>query len=291
MSHHHPDTPSLPQRVAQIIGAQPTRQQHLHGGMIGEVYRLNLPDGRRVVAKVASGAASGLETEGYMLRYLAEHSALPVPQVLYSDAQLLLLSWLDGSSGFDARAQAHAAELLADLHNQTAPAFGMEQTTLIATIPQPNPWTPRWIDFFRDQRLLYMSARATERRRLPASFHARVERLAARLDHWLEEPDQPSLIHGDIWATNVLARDGHITGFIDPAIYYGHFEMELAYITLFDTFGAPFFERYHALRPIEPGFFEHRRHIYNLYPLLVHAYEFGGSYIHSVERTLAQFGC
>ena len=88
----------------------------------------------------------------------------------------------------------------------------------------------------------------------------------------------------------MLAERDHITGFLDPAIYYGHPEIELAFITLFNTFGEAFFHRYHALRPIAPGFFEQRRDLYNLYPLLVHVRLFGGGYVPPIERTLAGLG-
>ena len=126
--------------------------------------------------------------------------------------------------------------------------------------------------------------------RLPAPVMARLEKFSRHLDTWLAEPDQPSLIHGDLWGGNVLAADGHISGFIDPAIYYANAEIELAFTTLFGTFSEPFFERYQEHRPLKPGFFEQRRDIYNLYPLLVHVRLFGGSYIGSVERTLTKFG-
>lgn len=95
---------------------------------------------------------------------------------------------------------------------------------------------------------------------------------------------------GDIWSRNVLARNGRVVGLIDPAIYYGHPEAELAFITLFNTFGDAFFQRYHALRPIAAGFFEERRDLYNLYPLLVHVRSFGGGYVHSVDQILRRFG-
>jgi fructosamine-3-kinase len=77
---------------------------------------------------------------------------------------------------------------------------------------------------------------------------------------------------------------------IDPAIYYGHPEIELAFITLFNTFGDSFFTHYQEVRPIADDFFEERRDLYNLYPLLVHVAIFGGSYVQSVERTLRRFG-
>lgn len=94
-----------------------------------------------------------------------------------------------------------------------------------------------------------------------------------------------------MWTTNILAQGDRITGFIDPAIYYGHPEVELAFITLFGTFEQPFFDHYHEIRPISTGFFEERCDLYNLYPLLVHTRLFGGSYGTAIERTLHQFGC
>jgi fructosamine-3-kinase len=124
---------------------------------------------------------------------------------------------------------------------------------------------------------------------LPKAMHTRIETLAAKLDDLLLEPEQPSLIHGDIWSGNVLVHNEQIAGFIDPAIYYAHAEMELAYIALFGTFGQAFFSEYARLRPIVSGFFEERRHIYGLYHLLVHVEIFGGDYVNQVDNVLRQF--
>ena len=85
-------------------------------------------------------------------------------------------------------------------------------------------------------------------------------------------------------------REGRIAGFVDPAIYYADAEIGLAFSTLFSTFSDAFFARYGEIRPMRPGFFEERRDIYNLYPLLVHARLFGGHYASSGERTLKRFG-
>ncbi len=262
----------------------------LSGGCIGQVYRIGLRDGRRLVAKVDVGSAPRLGIEAYMLRYLASHSELPVPQVVHSEDRLLIMTFLPGDSRFPPQTQEHAAELLAALHNLSAPRYGLEQATLIGGLHQPNPWTERWLDFFREQRLLYMAGEGVKSGRLPQTVFSRLQRFCGHLDKWLAEPERPSLIHGDVWTTNVLAEGGKVTGFVDPAIYYAHPEIELAFTTLFGTFGEPFFARYQEIRPLPSGFFEERRDIYNLYPLLVHVRLFGGSYVSSVERTLRHFG-
>ena len=85
--------------------------------------------------------------------------------------------------------------------------------------------------------------------------------------------------------------DASIQPFIDPAIHYGDPEIELAFTTLFHTFGSHFFDRYREHRDIAPGFFETRRDLYNLYPLLVHVRLFGRPYVRDVDRTLKRFGC
>ncbi|MGI8649175.1 MAG: fructosamine kinase family protein, partial [Rubrobacter sp.] len=172
----------------------------------------------------------------------------------------------------------------------TADSFGHERDTLIGSLSQPNPKTESWVEFFRDQRLLYLAGVAHESGRLPLEVRRRVEALAGKIGALIEEPMRPSLVHGDVWSQNVLVKGDRVTAFLDPAIYHADPEVELSYISLFDSFGEEFFRRYNELRPIPDGFFESRRHVYALYPLLVHVYFFGGGYVGMVESTLGRFG-
>jgi fructosamine-3-kinase len=116
----------------------------------------------------------------------------------------------------------------------------------------------------------------------------RIEKLAMRIEDYLIEPAFPSLLHGDLWTGNVLVRQGRVAGFVDPAIYCGSPEVELAFATLFGTFGESFFEVYEETMPLEPGFHELRSDLYNLYPRLVHVRLFGAGYLAGIEATLAR---
>ena len=105
---------------------------------------------------------------------------------------------------------------------------------------------------------------------LPASVMHHLDTFIARLPAYIDEPKQPSLIHGDIWTGNVLYRDGKVVAFIDPALYFADSEMELTFSTVYNSFGKDFFNKYNEIRPLSAEFFEVKREIYNLYSLLVH---------------------
>lgn len=260
-------------RVAAALGVAVRATRPLDGGCVAEVHRVDLADGARAVAKVGGRL---LEREARMLRALAA-AGLPVPEVLHAAPDLLVMGFVEGESRFDAAAERHAAELLAALHAHTAPTFGFPEPTLIGGLHQPNPAEASWARFYGEHRIGYMAREAERVGHLGADQRRRIERVADRLPS-LVPPAPPALLHGDVWTTNVLARGGRITAFLDPAVYYGHPEVELAFIALFSTFGRPFYDAYQALRPLEPGFFEARCALHQLYPLLVHARLFGGGY-------------
>jgi fructosamine-3-kinase len=274
--------------IEAALGERPASVAPLGGGCVAEVYRIELAGGERLVAKVDDSASTRLDVEGYMLEYLAAHSPLPVPRVRHCAPELLVMTWLPGTAGCDSDAEAEAAALLAELHRVSADRYGLERDTAIGGLPQPNPWAESWVRFFAEQRLVHMAQLAADAGRLPPDVLERVHDVAARLDDWLDEPERPSLLHGDVWSGNILTDGGRVTGFVDPAIYYGHPEVELAFIGLFHTFGDRFFDAYAERRPIEDGFFELRQHVYNLYPLLVHVRLFGGGYLGDLVETLGR---
>ena len=280
---------SLADEIEQLLGRRPARIAAMGGGCIAPVHCCDFAGGERIVAKQPSPGRT-LACEAWMLGYLRANTALPVPAVLAAAPELLLLEYIDSGDALDARSEAHAAELLSALHAIKGPHFGFARDTLIGPLDQPNPPAPRWLDFFRDHRLLNRARAAHAAGPLPARLMARIETLAGRLERWIEEPPYPSLIHGDCWTGNVLVKAGRIAGFIDPALYWAHPEIELAFGTLFGTFGDAFFRRYVELAPFDAGFFAARRDLYNLYPLLVHVQLFGGGYANSVARILERFG-
>lgn len=266
----------------EIVGRRP-----LSGGSVGAVEGLTLDDGRVLVAK--SGA--GLRSEAWMLDYLRAKTTLPVPRVYHGDDRLLLMEALPGVAGrLDRAAESDLARHVAALHGVGAQAFGLDRATVIGGLIQPNMWSDDWVAFYRDRRVLFMAHAAAAAGQVPLPTLRRIERLAARFGDHLPPRPAVALLHGDLWGGNILARPGAVTGFIDPALYYGDAEIDLAFLTLFQSVGPAFFAAYDERRPIAPGFAAERRPLYLLYPLLVHVRLFGAAYVGQVEDILKRFG-
>jgi fructosamine-3-kinase len=277
-------------RIAAALGEPVDVEGRAGGSGWCDLRRVRTASGAPLMVKLRrAGETLDLELEARMLRRL-DDAGLPVPQVHFAAADILAMDFVDTDAApLSAAGEAEAAEMIASLHATMQAGFGYAEDTVIGALPQPNPATRSWCDFFRQQRLLHMAGVAREDGGIDADTHALLERLAGRLGDLIDEPAAPALLHGDLWGGNVLTRQGRIAAFIDPAVYFGHPEIELAFSTLFATFGDAFYRRYAEIAGIAPGFFEIRRDLYNLYPLLVHAALFGAGYGAKVRAIAARF--
>jgi fructosamine-3-kinase len=282
-------TESLAEHVEQALGKAALEVIELDGGMIGSVYRIDLDGGETVVAKTSEHS---LTTEGRMLGYLAAESDLPVPSVEYVDQDLLVLERVAGESTITPAVERDAATHLASLHEVEGPACGFPFDTLTGPVHQPNPWTDSWVEFYRRHRVETVVGLARAEGTLSESLASRIGHASEDFDALLDEPDHPALLHGDVWQTNLLTDGERITAFLDPACSYGHPEIELTYADWTETFGDLFFEAYQTERGVDldDGFWDRRRLVYRLYPLLVHTHLFGGAYRGELEETVDRIG-
>lgn len=276
---------SLETRVSRNVGDTVVRARTLSGGKICDVVRIEFRRHEPVVAKHSTPDAH-LSLEANMLRHLRDVSDLPVPEVLYHSDDLLVMEAMPGDH-FGLAAADHAAKLVAELHGVSNASFGFGGPTLNGRVMLESPWSERWIPFFGKHRLRFAMRRASEHEQLPARFRLDLEQIVDNLDVLLIEPARPELLHGDLWNANVLAEGERVTAFLDPSACYGHAELDLAYIDAFGSFGPEFMERYQELRPLPSEFWKLRRHVYALYPLLMHVYYFGPRFLPHLDRTIA----
>jgi fructosamine-3-kinase len=267
---------SLEAAVARAIGGEVLSLRRVGGGDINDAYAAELADGRRAFVKTRADAPAGeYEAEAAALRWLAEPRALGVPAVLGASDQLLALEWLEPGPAGDA---ALLGGGLARVHAAGAEAFGGAAPLRIGPLTLPNDPLPDWPAFYAERRLRPLIARA----RLSSAGGRAVEAVCDRIADLAGPPEPPARLHGDLWSGNVLWSGG-APYLIDPIAYGGHREVDLAMLQLFGSPGPRFFAAYEEVAPLAAGWRD-RVGLYQLFPLLVHAALFGGSYGASVEQ-------
>lgn len=262
-------------RVAEITGTAEERLERLAGGDLSEVLLLRRPDGRCTVAK--SGPA--VSTEASMLRLLAGRG-IPAPAVEGEHGTVLLLEHVANDGVFSPVAWTAIGQALRTLHAQRGELYGWPVDYGLGTVDMDNRQTEDWPAFWAEQRLV-ATAKTLDR-----PWRERIVDLVKRLPDLLPAKPAASLLHGDLWSGNILVKDGRLAALIDPACYYGHAEVDLAMLTLFDGPPGTFWSAYGEL---EPGW-EERRAVYQLFPALVHLRLFGPSYGGMVDRLLTRLG-
>lgn len=276
------------------LGAAIKQARRLSGGDINDAFELELASGVSVFLKTNPAApASMFPAEARGLEWLREANALRVPEVLAvssgheGEPAFLVLELLPpGRAGrdFDQR----LGQGLAALHRFGAGRFGFEADNFIGSLPQRNREHATWAEFFWSERLEPQLARAIEAGRASSRMRDGFERLAARLSRLVGPEEPPARLHGDLWGGNLHIDDAGAPCLIDPAVYAGHREVDLAMMRLFGGFSETVFRAYDEVWPLAPGHAE-RIGLYQLYPLLVHVNLFGGGYADSVERSLARY--
>jgi len=262
-----------------IDGLGVTRVTPVRGGDIAKAYRLDTPNGPLFVKTHPDAKPGMFEREAAGLHALRATAAVAVPEVIRESPAGLVLEWIEEGRRTPAVDVALGGGL-ARLHGVTGPHFGgLDGAPGGYLGSQPVDLTPtaRWPEFFVERRVRPLTARAVELGRLDASAAALADRVARRADELCGPPEPPALLHGDLWGGNRLVDVHGVNWLIDPAVYWGHREIDLAMMQLFGGFGEATYEAYDAAFPLAPGWRE-RVDWYQLPPLLVHAILFGGSY-------------
>ena len=226
------------------------------------------------------------EAEAKGLGLLSIAKAIRIPAVILNDEiekyQFLLLEWIE-SKNRSRKFWENAGEQLAHLHYNSQNYFGLNHDNYVGSLLQRNKAEESWVTFFIQQRLLPQLELLSPDQSLLSKFDVLFQKLPSLLPE-----EKPALLHGDLWSGNLIPDESGAPCLIDPAVYYGNREIEIAFTQLFGAFDSAFYDSYQNAFRLLPGF-KDRVDLYNLYPLLVHANLFGGDYLNKVKTILNRF--
>ncbi|MCR8668559.1 fructosamine kinase family protein [Aestuariibaculum sp. M13] len=261
------------------------------GGDISSAYKI-ITSGQSYFLKTntISNALQMFQTEAEALKTIANTNTISTPKVLdysqFKNTSFLLLEFIDSKSP-DSEDFKTLGRQLAELHKNTNAYFGLQQDDFIGSLIQYNKPTDSWNSFYVNERLYPQLQLAIQRQLLLESECPSKGQMLNKLNP-LFQNIKPSLLHGDLWSGNYLIATNGKPYLIDPAMYFGDSEVDIAMTKLFGGFSEDFYKAYHNMIP-EDEFTSNRIEVYQLYYLLIHLNLFGKSYYSSVINLLKKY--
>ena len=286
----------IPLSVRRQLGKKIVSSSRIGGGCINETFILKTESNKEYFLKINSDTPKDMfhvEAEG--LSNLATTNTIRIPKVIEVHDDFLLLERIKSSRKNENFFQSFG-KAFARHHKTRASAWGWPKNNYIGTTQQKNtPIIPYqknsrekdWCQFYFEYRLLYQ-VRLLEKKGNAGELSKLMIGIEGKIQKILEGPGEPpAILHGDLWGGNYMVDETGSACLIDPAVYWGHREADLAMTKLFGGFPHEFYRAYNDEYPLKPGW-EYRENLYKLYHVLNHLNLFGHSY-YSQSVNLARF--
>jgi fructosamine-3-kinase len=217
----------------------------------------------------AANGQDQFETELAGLRLLSELSGALIPTPLGNfpvDGNAVMI--LEGVQAIERTPEQwrQIGQTLARIHQNKGKQFGLDIHNYFGPFYQDNRPLPDWPMFYAERRLWPRFMGAINAGHLPTDVIRLVEKLIRRIPELCDSATVPTLLHGDAQQHNFISTaEGAVV--IDPAVYYGHPEMDLAYVDYFHPVPDDLFFGYQEILPIDPEF-RKRRELWCIYGYL-----------------------
>ena len=281
----------LLQNIFSTCGLNIQRYEQVHGGDINNAYCL-FASREKYFLKINDRVKfpGMFQKEANGLDILRTHGTLIVPKVFKTGEsgqhQYLLLEWLEKSAPLKHMWEDFGSGL-AMMHKQPHSYFGLNEHNYIGSLKQNNTSHNEWHSFYADCRVMPLVKILFDAGRFSSKDIDNANSFSKNLKE-IFPAESPSLLHGDLWGGNFLITSPGSAAIIDPAVYFGHREMDIGMTKLFGGFDSRFYAAYDETHPMEKGW-ENRLPATQLYPLLVHAVLFGGQYVVSASNLIKGF--
>jgi len=263
-------------KIESILGEDIMDSNAQGGGCIADSQLITSSSGKAYFLK--QGFSNGMfKNEANGLREIERSGSIRTPNIIVVEDNFLLLEFI--TQGLKTKEAMYDFGCdLALMHKFLGKSYGFYEDNFIGANPQINTESDSWGDFYFNNRLKYQYQQAEQNGYVTPELKRKFLQLE-KIFHFIIESsaEPPSLLHGDLWGGNYLIDENKKAVLIDPAVYYGHREADLAMTKLFGGFSTEFYEGYQHTFPLNEGF-QYREKIYLLYHVLNHLNLFGRGY-------------
>jgi len=269
-------------KLEKVLNDLMVSEHHVSGGCINDAKILITKSAKKYFLKTNSHIPANMFlNEANGLKEIKKSCAIKVPDVIYADEELILLEAISSIKKKNNFSEDFGRKF-AQLHKFTSTDYGFYENNYIGSTPQINIASKEeknsWVEFYFNKRLKFQFDLAEKNGFIDQDFRKLFLSLENKIESIIKpEQEIPSLLHGDLWSGNYIVDENGEACLIDPAVYYGNREADLAMTKLFGGFESKFYTSYNEFFPFENGY-EYRENIYKLYHVLNHLNLFGASY-------------
>ena len=278
----------ITKKIEDFRGSAVKKSESLSGGCISNAYKVTFEDDTSFLIKINEHSPTDMFIkEAHGLKELQRANAIKVPEVILYDEGFVLLEFITSVTKKKNFFEQFGTKFEL-LHKFKADEFGFYEDNYIGSTPQINindeNTKKNWTSFYFNKRLLYQFKLAEKNGYADSRLRDAFIKTEDKIDSILGGSDEmPSLLHGDLWSGNFMTDENGEACLIDPAVYYGHREADLAMTKLFGGFSQLFYDSYNESFPLREGW-KYRENIYMLYHVLNHLNLFGsGYYAHALS--------
>ena len=230
---------------------------------------------------------NAIKTEAKNLIYFNKEKINIFPKVINSNNKILIMEYIKHNKNKPKKITKEFLKILTSIHLKSSNKYGFYFDTQVGGLRQSNSFTNNWISFFAEKRMYSIYKEICKTEPMPKNINNKIELLINNLSKRLPSNPRPALLHGDLWEGNILFNNKKLIGLIDPGSFYGHNEMEIAYLRWFNPsfIGKDFINMYKEFNTIEKNYFSYEP-IYQLYYSLMNVHLWDRSYIQDVQRLL-----
>jgi protein-ribulosamine 3-kinase len=253
--------------------------------------RIKLENNNKFIVKYdfkSNRSFNTIESEAKNLQYLNRMLNF-FPKLINSNNNCLIIEFFENDGNKPTYTNLDFLESIVKIHNISNNLYGFEFNTQIGALEQSNDFENSWTNFYSNKRLGPILELANNKENLGNFINEKINYILKNIKNFIPENPTPQLLHGDLWEGNIIFNNKNFIGFIDPGSFYGHNEMEVAYLRWFNPsfIDSEFLEKYNNYIKLEKNYLDYEI-IYQLYYSLCNVALWDKCYIKETEKLLIE---